>query len=121
MDRHAHVNLTCVVVLGQALIPAAIAADPPVSKPSRQIAAERPSDRPDLAVLQALRANPLTAPYMIKIAWRDGAVILSGRVGTSQIHNVAVRTVIDLGFAVKDDLVIDTAEAHRVALAQAAA
>jgi hypothetical protein len=32
---------------------------------------------------------------------------------------MAVRTAIALGYAVKDDLVIDTAEAHRVALAQA--
>jgi hypothetical protein len=34
---------------------------------------------------------------------------------------MAVRTVIDLGYPVKDDLVIDTAEAHRVALIQTAA
>ena len=44
--------------------------------------------------------------------------MLSGRVGTSVIHDMAVRTVIDLGYPVRDDLVIDTAEAHRVALAQ---
>ena len=72
-------------------------------------------------MLSAIRANPLTAPYAITAAWRNGKVILAGRVGTSVIHDMAVRTVIDLGYPVRDDLVIDTAEAHRVALAQAAA
>jgi osmotically-inducible protein OsmY len=76
--------------------------------------------QPDAIVLSAIRANPLTAPYAINAAWRNGKVILSGRVGTSVIHDMAVRTVIDLGYPLRDDLVIDTAEAHRVALAQAA-
>jgi len=78
------------------------------------------SDQPDAIVLSAIRANPLTAPYAINASWRNGKVILSGRVGTSVIHDMAVRTVIDLGYPLRDDLVIDTAEAHRVALAQAA-
>jgi len=78
------------------------------------------SDQPDAIVLSAIRANPLTAPYAINASWRNGEVILSGRVGTSVIHDMAVRTVIDLGYPLRDDLVIDTAEAHRVALAQAA-
>ena len=47
-------------------------------------------------------------------------MILAGRVGTSVIHDMAVRTVIDLGYPLRDDLVIDTGKAHRVALAQAA-
>jgi hypothetical protein len=34
------------------------------------------------------------------------------------IHDLVVRTAIDLGYPIRDDLVIDTAEAHRVALAQ---
>ena len=76
-------------------------------------------DQPDAIVLSVIRANPLTAPYAITAAWRNGTVVLAGRVGTSVIHDMAVRTVIDLGYPVRDDLVIDTAEAHRVALAQA--
>ena len=68
-----------------------------------------------------LRSNPLTGPYPIRVDWKGGAVRLSGAVGTSQVHDIAVRTVIGLGYPVKDDLVIDTAAAHRVALIQAAA
>ena len=77
------------------------------------------SDQPDAIVLSAIRANPYTAPYPITAAWCNGTVVLAGRVGTSVIHDMAVRTVIDLGYPVRDDLVIDTAEAHRVAVAQA--
>ena len=74
---------------------------------------------PEAIVLSAIRANPVTAPYAIAATWKKGAVVLSGRVGTGVIHDMAVRTVIDLGYPVRDDLVIDTAEAHRVALARA--
>ena len=80
-----------------------------------------PRDRPDLIVTRVLRTNPLTGPYPIRVDWRGGAVVLSGVVGTSQIHDMAVRTVMNLGYPVKDDLVIDTGEAHRVAFMQAAA
>lgn len=79
------------------------------------------STQPDAIVLSTIRANPMTAPYAINAAWRNGTVVLSGRVGTSVIHDMAVRTVIDLGYRVRDDLVIDTGKAHRVALAQSAA
>ena len=79
------------------------------------------SERPDFIVASVLRSNPLTGPYPIRVDWKGGAVRLSGAVGTSQIHDMAVRTVIGLGYPVKDDLVIDTAEAHRAALIQAAA
>jgi osmotically-inducible protein OsmY len=71
---------------------------------------------PDKVVLQALQANPITAPYAITTTWKKGQIVLSGRVGTSQIHDAAVRTVIDLGYPLRDDLVIDTGEVHRVAL-----
>ncbi len=71
--------------------------------------------------MSAIRANPLTAPYAINATWRNGSIVLTGRVGTSVVHDMAVRTVIDLGYRVRDELVIDTAEAHRVAMAQAAA
>ena len=79
------------------------------------------SAQPDAIVLSAIRANPLTAPYAINATWRNGSIILTGRVGTGVVHDMAVRTVIDLGYRVRDELVIDTAEAHRVAMAQAAA
>jgi hypothetical protein len=71
--------------------------------------------RPEAIVLNAIRANPVTAPYFIKAAWRRGAVELSGKVGTKQVHDVAVRTAIDLGIPFRDNLVIDTGEAHRIA------
>ena len=64
--------------------------------------------------------NPITAPYNIFATWQKGVIVLSGRVGTSVVHDLAMRTVIALGYPVRDDLVIDTAEAHRVALARTA-
>jgi hypothetical protein len=42
-------------------------------------------------------------------------------VGTKKIHDAVVRTAIDLGVPFRDNLVIDTGEAHRVAEAAAAA
>jgi osmotically-inducible protein OsmY len=75
---------------------------------------------PEAVVVSLLRANPLTAPYHVSATWQKGVLILSGRVGTSAVHDLAVRTVIALGYPVRDDLVIDTAEAHRVALKQTA-
>src|SRR5262249_26125424 len=44
----------------------------------------------------------------------------SGRVGTKQVHDAAIQTAIALGIAVRDDLIIDTAEAHRAAAVRAA-
>jgi osmotically-inducible protein OsmY len=76
--------------------------------------------RPEMIVLNALRANPLLAPYFIRVSESGGSIILSGRVGTKQVHDMAVRTVIDLGYPLRDDLVIDTAEAQRVAMVQTA-
>ena len=58
----------------------------------------------------------MTAPYAIGATWRDGAVILSGRVGTKQVHDAAVQMAIAFGFRFRDDLVIDTAETVRVAM-----
>lgn len=77
-----------------------------------------PLNRPEDVVLQALRANPVTSPYPITASLDKGRIVLSGRVGTTAVHDAAVRTVIDLGYPLRDDLVIDTAEAHRVALRQ---
>ncbi len=71
--------------------------------------------RPESIVLNAIRANPVTAPYFIRTTWRKGAVELSGVVGTKQVHDVAVRLAIDCGIPFKDNLVIDTGAAHLVA------
>lgn len=117
MDRHDHVGLACLLALSLAGSPA-FAGDQPAVSPGASQQAARPPDRPEAIVLSAIRANPVTAPYAIAAMRKKGAVVLSGRVGTSVIHDIAVRTVIDLGYPVRDDLVIDTAEAHRVALAQ---
>ncbi|QEH36277.1 BON domain protein [Aquisphaera giovannonii] len=76
-------------------------------------------NRPDAIVAAALRSNPVTAPYEIRVGMERGRVVLSGRVGTNVIHDVAVRTVLDLGYPLRDDLVIDTGEVHRVAMEQA--
>jgi len=90
--------------------------------PAQQI--PRPADpakaaasipRPESIVLNAIRANPVTAPYFIRTTWRKGAVELSGRVGTKQVHDVAVRLAIDVGIPFRDNLVIDTGAAHAVA------
>ncbi len=74
------------------------------------------AQRPEAIVQNAMRANPVTAPYPIIATWRDGKVVLSGRVGTKLIHDAAVRMAIDIGFPFRDDLVIDTAETFRVAM-----
>jgi hypothetical protein len=116
MDRHPHVLFTGVILIAQSLLPGVMAGDQPVPRARARGEKPVPADRPDLQVAGALRANPLTAPYAIRIAWKDGSLVLSGRVGTKDIHDVAVRTAIAAGYPVKDDLVIDTGEAHRVAM-----
>jgi osmotically-inducible protein OsmY len=117
MDRHARLGLSFLVVLICIVIEAASAQDiqgvPPVDQNSAG-----GWNRPEAIVAGALRANPLTAPYAIFAGSKNGTIVLSGRVGTTAIHDVAVRTVIDLGYQVRDDLVIDTGEAHRVALSR---
>ncbi len=72
--------------------------------------------RPEWIVQNALRANPLTAPYPIAATWRHDRVVLVGRVGTKQVHDVAVQMAIACGYPFRDDLVIDTAETFRVAM-----
>ena len=120
MDRHSHVGFMCLVVVAQALVQVPAARGQQGYPPGYRVPLAARSDQPDAIVLSVIRANPLTAPYPITAAWRNGTVVLAGRVGTSVIHDMVVRTAIDLGYPVRDDLVIDTAEAHRVALAQAA-
>jgi osmotically-inducible protein OsmY len=85
----------------------------PPARPARQ-ASDVP--RAELQVLSALRAHPLTAPYPIAATWNKGAVVLSGRVGTKEVHDVAVRLAIASGSPIRDDLVIDTGIAHAAAM-----
>ena len=70
-----------------------------------------------MAVLWAMRSNPVTAAYPISASLQKGKVVLAGRVGTKQVHDAAVRMVIDMGIPFRDDLVIDTAAAAAVAQA----
>jgi osmotically-inducible protein OsmY len=92
------------------------------TRPATRPLAKASSDPgPARAVASALRANPVTAPYAIVVGWRNGVVELSGRVATKQVHDVAVRLAIDLGAPFRDNLIIDTGEAFRVAAAQSGA
>ena len=69
-----------------------------------------PSDGPRWPSRMRCGPIPLTAPYPIAATWRNGVVVLSGRVGTKVVHDAAVQLAIALGFPFRDDLVIDTAE-----------
>jgi osmotically-inducible protein OsmY len=70
---------------------------------------------PESQALQALSLNPVTAPYRFTTAFRDGKVVLMGRVGTKVVHDAAIRSMTSLGVPVDDQLVIDTAEVYRTA------
>ena len=76
---------------------------------------------PEVVVQQVLQANPVTAPYHLVTAYRGGKVAIAGGVGSKQIHDIAIRLAIATGYPIRDDLVIDTALAHRVAALQAQA
>jgi hypothetical protein len=91
------------------------------SPPAKQGTGAEKTARPDAAVLNALRLHPVTAPYLITSSWREGAVVLSGVVGTKQVHDVAIRLAIDSGLPVRDNLVIDTAAADLAAQSAAIA
>ena len=60
-------------------------------------------------LLQALQANPATAPYPFATAPRGSKILLLGRVNAKIVHDVAIRTAIDLGVPVEDGITIDTA------------
>lgn len=85
-------------------------ATPPAAAPAAPVT-------PEQTMLQALAANPVTAPYAFGVTRRNGRYVLRGRVGTKQIHDAAVQTMIALGYPMIDELVIDTAEAYRAAAA----
>ena len=85
------------------------------SRPAKEAEGSRNLPRPEAVVLNAIRSHPMTAPYPITTSLRNGTVVLSGRVGTRQVHDVAVRLAIDCGVSFRDDLVIDTGVAAMVA------
>jgi osmotically-inducible protein OsmY len=91
-------------------------------EPRRAAPAQRAASapRPEQLVLSAIRSNPLTSPYPIMATWQKGKVVLSGTVGTKQVHDMAVRLAIAVGAPFRDDLVIDTGAAHFVAQSAAA-
>ena len=64
------------------------------------------------AIAEALAANSVTAPYRIGVESRNGKIVLSGRVGSSFVHDAAVRTAIAYGASVSDQLIIDTTGAY---------
>lgn len=68
---------------------------------------------PEVAILQALQTNPVTAPYRFAVAAVGRQYALSGKVGTKRVHDVAIQTMIALGYPVRDDLTIDTREVYR--------
>lgn len=90
----------CSTVFGQA-------AKGPATAPARQ---PTPLER---SVLEALSVDPSTAPYRIGTDIRDGQLVLSGRVATSAIHDLVIQTALAFTPRLRDDLVIDTAEAGR--------
>jgi osmotically-inducible protein OsmY len=118
MERHLPRTLACLTCSLLFTAAGARAQDRTAWPTTPRIVTSDQASRPDQVVLHALQANPITAPYRIATTWQKGKVVLSGRVGTSQVHDAAVRTAIGLGYPLRDDLVIDTGEAHRVALEQ---
>ena len=79
-----------------------------VPAPTRPATAEE-------AILRALAENPATAPYAISTSRKAGRVVLAGRVGTREVHDVAIRLALDVTPSIDDRLVIDTAEVYRAA------
>jgi hypothetical protein len=76
---------------------------------------QAPAVRPETALLQALHADPLTAPFRVRLDVVDGHYVLSGRVGSTRAHDAVIRAALAQGLVARDDLVIDTTEANRAA------
>jgi osmotically-inducible protein OsmY len=91
------------------------------AKPAKETSEANTAARPEIAILNAIRAHPLTAPYPITTSWQKGAVVLSGRVGTKQVHDLAIAMAIESGVPFRDNLVIDTGTAALAAQSAAAA
>jgi BON domain len=76
---------------------------------------QAPAVRPETALLQALHADPLTAPFRVRLDVVDGHYVLSGRVGSTRAHDAVIRAALAQGLVARDELVIDTTEAYRAA------
>lgn len=79
----------------------------PLFAPAQTIANPRAATIED-AILRALANEPTTAPYVFQTSRKDGRVVLSGRVGTKEIHDVAVRVAMGVTTSLDDRVVIDT-------------
>src|SRR5207244_7359079 len=64
-------------------------------------------------VLEALRADPVTAPFAYSAANKNGKVVLTGRVSTKEVHDAAIRIATSITASISDGLVIDTAAVAR--------
>jgi hypothetical protein len=104
-------SLLSISLLGGGLLMPAVAQNPP---PAPQVDTGA-ANRPDVALLQALAADPVTAPYRFSTEIAGGKIVLRGRVGTKQVYNEAIGIAVEGGVPFVDRLVIDTAEAHRAA------
>ena len=100
-----------VVVLGLGVA----TASPARSQQTGPTAGSGEADSPEFAIQRALAGHPLTAPYRLQVGRQGGKVVLAGRVGTKEIHDVAVRIAMAVTPSIDDRLVIDTAAAHAVA------
>src|SRR5262245_11632258 len=65
------------------------------------------------SVLDALSADPATAPYRIATDLQKGRLVLKGRVATHTIHDLVVQTALAFTPNLDDELVIATSEAAR--------
>jgi osmotically-inducible protein OsmY len=121
MNRHQASGSVVLAVVFAFAGPLALlsAADGP-GAPSSQVTSTPSSPTMASAIVQALQANPVTAPYRFTVSQRGTKYALAGRVGTKQVHDAAIQTMIGLGYPVRDDLTIDTAEVYRVAAQSAA-
>ena len=94
------------------IAPGIVAGAPPAASPSSGSA--KPTT-PESVILQAMRDNPITAPYRFAVKAVGRQYAISGSVGSRQVHDAAVRTLLMLGIPIRDDLTIDTREGERVA------
>ena len=76
---------------------------------SSQSQVVRASSSLESTLLQTLRAIPATAPFPFATEPRGSKILLLGRVNAKIVHDVAIRTAIDLGVPVEDGITIDTA------------
>jgi BON domain len=102
MSRHRMLWLVGVLVGGLAL-PALAQTNP---APTRHTPVDANQARQ--SILRALASSPVTAPYQFWVEHKNGRFVLTGRVGTTEIHDVAVRIALDSGLPITDQLVIDT-------------